>query len=477
MSAKKNKSSKKLKAPIYFDHNSTTLICDRAKEKYIDWLACYNPSSDTKLSKRAKEEIENVEYKILTHCSTTPDEYRVIFNSGATEGNCFILRACVKAAKKKLRDKIKDLNSGFIEIPKPHIVISAIEHYSIMECVEDLYSTGEIEYTKVNPTIFGNILPEDVRAAIKENTCLISIMAANNEIPIINNIRDIGQVAHEYKIPLHSDCVQLFGKYRMPIGKNNIDILTASAHKFYGPKGMGLLIISTSLIEAYGITAEINGSQQHGLRGGTENVPGILVTWAALENTFQNRKKKNEHLLALRNSFLMQLSSYNIKFVDYKNYVNFVSDESPSQQQPLGSQNFELTAEGGMGVNNNVLDQTEEDKPPLEFVSLGPPTGYDDFILCNTVLLAICKNQGKPFCNVVLKKYLDENGVAASIGSACMTAHKNASHVLDAIAAPNVVKRGVIRISFGDHNTREEIERAIPIIISGIRKQCIDIGL
>ena len=121
-------------------------------------------------------------------------------------------------------------------------------------------------------------------------------MYANNEIPIINNIREIGEIAHRHSIPMHSDCVQIFGKYKIDIKNDNIDALSASAHKFYGPKGIGLLIINTQLIEGYKLTAEINGSQQNGLRGGTENVAGICSMLTALKNAFTKRKEKNIHL-------------------------------------------------------------------------------------------------------------------------------------------------------------------------------------
>ncbi len=433
--------NKKCDDIIYFDNNATTLISDQAKEKYIELLKCYNISSDSKLVKPIKQKLEKYTDEILAHCNVSSATHTPIFTSGGTESNCFIIRACVKAYKKKLAERGSDL--------RPHVIASAVEHHSIMECIHDLVETGEIDATHITPTIYGNILAEDVEREIKPNTCLISIMFANNEIPVINNIREIGAVAHKNRIPMHSDCVQVFGKYRIDLEKNNIDAISASAHKFYGPKGAGLLIISNALIEGYGLTAEISGSQQHGLRGGTENVAGIASMITALKYAFVNRKAKNEKLFSLRDKLLTDLKEH-FTFADYEDYISVASDAT--------GQNTQVTHNG------------------LELVSLGPPDDKKSFILPNTVLLAICKNRGKPFCNVELKKFLDSKNMIVSIGSACLTKSDKASHVLNAIGAPPVVKRGVIRISFGDLNTKGEVDKFVQALVQGIKKQCADLS-
>jgi cysteine sulfinate desulfinase/cysteine desulfurase-like protein len=124
-----------------------------------------------------------------------------------------------------------------------------------------------------------------------------------------------------------------------------------------------------------------------------------------------------------------------------------------------------------------LMDPTKG-KPPIELLSLGPPAEDErarQYILPNTILLSICKNQGKPFCNVELKKFLDHKNIVVSIGSACQTKADKASHVVRAIGAPPVVRRGILRISFGDTNTPSEAKKIAEMIAEGIEKQCSDI--
>ncbi len=430
-------SKKKIKEVIYFDNNGGTLMCDKAVTAYNKWSTSYNPSSDSKLAEAPKHLLNDAQEIILNHCGVSSATHTVVFTSGGTESNCFIIRACYKAFKKKLTDLGSD--------DKPHIIISAIEHYSSLECVKDLLEMKEIEVSYVQPTIYGNILPKEVEKEIKYNTCLITVMFANNEIPTINNIKEIGAIAHKHKIPLHSDCVQVFGKFKIILPEHNIDALSASAHKFYGPRGTGLLILNNDLIEGYKLTAEISGSQQNGLRGGTENVAGVASMLAAMKYAFENRKKKNNHLYELRVRCL-DLLAEQYKFVKYEDY------------DPDNFKKIRLD----IGVNI----------PDIEMISLGPPPDKKAFILPNTILLAICKKNGKPFCNIDLKKYLDTKNCVVSIGSVCLTKSEKASHVVQAIHAPAVVKRGIIRISFGDHNTLKEVETFVKIMIDGINKQC-----
>jgi len=416
---------------IYFDNNATTLVCRQAEKAFMDWLSCYNPSSDSKIAKPAKKLLEAMRDSLLAHCGVSTATHTVLFTSGATESNCLIIKSCVAAYKKKLNEKGSEL--------KPHVISSETEHHSIIECLHALEKIGDIDLTLVAPTIYGNILPEDVEKEIKPNTCLITIMFANNEVPVINNVESIGAIAHKHHIPVHSDCVQIFGKYKINIVTNNIDALSASAHKFYGPKAMGILIVNNDLIEGYKLEAEIHGSQQYGLRGGTENVPGIASTMAALKFAFTNRKEKNQRLFKLRETLLKKLSK-TYKMADFIDYV-----------------------------------ENKPDKEDVEIVSLGPPDDKKAFILPNTVLLSVAKNRGKPFCNIELKKFLDDRNFVVSVGSACLTKSDKASHVLTAIGAPPVIKRGVIRISFSDTNTVDEINKFVAAFNQGVDKQCTDL--
>ena len=421
---------------VYFDNNATTFVCTPAKKTMMDWISCFNASSDSKMAKPVKHVLEQASDYILAQCEVSSATHTVVFTSGATESNCFIVRACAKAYKKKIIESDSML--------KPHIICSALEHHSIMQCVKDLEDSGEIDATYIYPTIYGNIAPEDVEKEIKQNTCLISMMFANNEIPVLTNIRKIGEIAHKNRIPMHSDCVQIFGKYKLNIIDHNIDALSASGHKFYAPKGIGLLILSNSLIEGYNLTAEINGSQQYGLRGGTENVAGIVSLVAAYKYAHTNRKKKNAKLFKLREYCLEKLRKY-FEFNEFEKYVY-----------------------------NQEENTTFND---LELISLGPPEDKRGHILPNTLLLSVCKNKGRPFCNVELKKYLDSKNIIVSIGSACLTKSDKASHVLSAIGAPAVVKRGVVRISFSDDNSMSEVNKFVKIFVQGVKRQCNDVDL
>lgn len=398
-------SKKKCDKPVVFlDNNGTTIISPDAMKTYCNWLKCYNPSSDSKVAKSARSMIKkNVDYikKIYNAAN-----YEIIFTSGATESNCFILRSSVDSFKKA---------RGV----KPHVIVSAVEHHSILECCEMLEKYEHAEITRVAPNIYGNVLPVDVKNAIRPNTCLISVMYANNELGAINNIPEIGKIAHANKIPLHSDCVRMIGKYKLDLEKNNVDAISASFHKFHGPKGIGLLMIKNNFISGYKLDAQLNGTQQHGLRGGTENVPGIASGVVALKQSMRNREKKNLRLRGLRSKLIKKLSNH-IKMANYKDYI----DKEPPEGTYL--------------------------------IIMGPPVDKPKYYIGNTLMFSIADSE-KKICNVAIKKKLDTLGVVISISSACLSHSVKASHVLSAIRAPPIIKRGVFRISFSDTTKESDI--------------------
>ncbi len=420
------------KKVVYFDNNGTTFTAAPVINVFNKWLSCYNPSSSSQYAQSAKSTIDKTKNDILAHCGVSSATHTVVFNSGASEGNNFIIRSCVKAYRKKAIEAKSNV--------LPHVIVSAMEHNSSIECVNDLVDHKYITASFIQPTIYGNILPESVEREIRPNTCLISVMYANNEVPIINNIHDISKIAHRNNIPIHTDAVQVFGKYKINMKKDDIDVLTFSGHKFYAPKGVGGVIINNELLEGYHLSAEISGTQQGGLRGGTENVPGIISLGAALKLAFNKRKEKNTKLLSLRNRLLEKLKKI-YTFVDYVDYLE------------------------------------EKQHQNLELVSLGPPETETSFILPNTILLSVCKNTGVPFCNIDLKNYLDKKGFIVSVGSACNTASPKASHVLTALGAPPVIKRGVIRVSFGDSNSTQEVDAFVKVFVEGVAAQCKDIHI
>jgi cysteine desulfurase len=396
-------------ATIYFDNNATTPMANVVKTEQIKWMDfCANPSSSNKNGKLVADQIDQVRSKI-NKFNSLQSKYRILFTSGATESNCFILRSVVDSFYARIT-ALKTKTTI-----KPHIITTAIEHHSILECLETL--SDKIETTLIKPNHCGEITAQQIADSIKSNTILISVMYANNEIGTIMDIKSIGEVAHKNKIPFHTDATQIYGKTRINIPACNVDALTMSWHKLYGPRGLGMLIIADTFIKGYKLQAQITGTQQYSLRGGTENFPAIIAASSAIDYTFNKRDKKNEKLLKLKTAFLNYIKkTYDV--IDIRDVKNVEPDK--------------------------------KDKPKIILIGSGCT------ILPNTILLSIIKNN---FCNIKFKKKLEENGIIISIGSACNTKNPKASHVLYAINAPKVVMRGVIRISFGDYNTITEVKK------------------
>lgn len=416
---------------IYLDNNGTTKLCKEAKREMIRWLESRaNPSSDSILSKKSKELINCAHRFMLKHCSVPANKYTVIFTSGASESNCLILRSVVDAYQNHVNKK-------------PHIITSATEHKSIIKCCNSLSENNRANITFIEPNAYGCIDAALIKRAITPNTALISIMAANNELGCINDIQTIGKISHDNKIPFHTDAVQLFGKYKIPLIKNKIDALSMSFHKLYGPMGFGMLIINNELIDGYGLKGQISGTQQKALRGGTENVPAIAGAVASIRSVFTNRELKNKKMILLKKKIIFELE----RVIPQGTYKSYFSKKKQTRN---------------------------------EFIVLGPISNNSTKkpnILPNTLMLSFAKNvsfskeKNKPFCNIDLKKCLNRKNIIVSIGSACSTSDSKASHVLYAIKAPEIIRHGVIRISLSDDTTEKEINTFIKVLILCIKKQ------
>jgi cysteine desulfurase len=227
--------------------------------------------------------------------------------------------------------------------------------------------------------------------------------------------------------------VQTFGKYKVNLPKSNIDAISASFHKLHGPAGCGLLVINNDLLVGYGMESQIGGTQQGGFRGGTENVAAIAASIVAMKQAFTKRADKNKKMMAMKKSIIKSLASHH-PFGDYRDYVSGV-----------------------------------EPAHPVEFVVLGQTD--DSRALPNTLLLAVAKTGEKSFCNVRLKKDMGKEGVIISVGSACNTSSDKASHVLESIKAPPIIKHGVVRISLSDTTTNTDISQFIKIFIAAVTRQ------
>lgn len=262
-------------AGIYLDHAATTAVlpevADAMKPYYTQ--VYFNPSSVYQPSQEVRKKIEEVRGKIAEVIGAQPEE--IYFTSGGTEADNWALK--VMASRRR---------------PRPvHMITSTIEHHAIGHTCKRLEQSGcSVTYLPVDGR--GRIHIQDLKRAIRKNTTLISIMYANNEIGTIQPIAEIGAIAHEYGIPFHTDAVQACGQIKIDVERDHIDMLSASAHKFNGPKGVGFLYVRKGLPLQNLLEG---GGQEQGLRAGTENVPGIVGMGKALEiaaRTMEERQKK-----------------------------------------------------------------------------------------------------------------------------------------------------------------------------------------
>ena len=274
---------------IYADNAATTRMSRAAVEAMTPYLSeCYgNPSSLYSLGQRAKDAVEGAREKIARLIGAEPRE--IFFTSGGSEAdNQAILSAAAIGAK-----------AG-----KRHIVSDAIEHHAVLHTLKKLEREG-FEVTLLPVTPEGIVEPSAVEGAIREDTCLVTVMAANNEIGTIQPIEKIGEICRRRGVLFHTDAVQAVGHIPLSVGAVGCDLLSASAHKFHGPKGVGFLYAKrgtklSSLIEG--------GAQERGKRAGTENVAGIAATAAALEEAVAGLGETAKRLVPLRDRLIAGLS-------------------------------------------------------------------------------------------------------------------------------------------------------------------------
>lgn len=265
---------------IYLDHAATTYV----KPEVFDAMKPYfcehfgNASSIYSIGRDSKKAVEEAREKVAKALGAEPRE--IYFTGSGSEADNWVLKGIANAYKKKGN----------------HIITSAIEHPAILNSCKYLEGEGfEVTYLPVDEE--GLVSVEDVRNAIKDNTILISIMFANNEIGTIQPIEEIGALAHEKGVLFHTDAVQAVGNIPIDVQKLNIDLLSLSAHKFYGPKGIGALYIKKGVK----ISSFIHGGQQErGKRASTENLPGIVGLGKAIELATQNLEQYNKKILNLR---------------------------------------------------------------------------------------------------------------------------------------------------------------------------------
>ena len=376
---------------VYLDHSATTPVdlevADLMMRYYTEKYG--NPSSVHSFGREAKQALEAARLQVAELIGAKPQE--VTFTSGGTEADNLAIIGTVEALRKKGK----------------HIITSCIEHHAVLETCEYLAKNG-FDLTIIPADAEAMISVEDIRKAIRPDTILISVMHANNEVGSIQPIAEIGKLAKEHGIIFHVDAVQSLGKLPINVEEMNIDLLTVSSHKIYGPKGVGALYIRKGVRI---VPLVHGGGQEKKRRSGTENTPGIIGFGKACELAGQRMADDAAHQTKLRDKLM-----------------------------------------------NGIVER-------IESVKINGPIGEKR--LPNNVNVSIQYVEGES-----LLLSLDMLGIAASSGSACTSGSLDPSHVLLAMGLIHEIAHGSLRFTLGRQNTEEEIDyvlEQLPKIVDRLR--------
>lgn len=271
----------------YFDHAATTRIIDQVLKEMLPYLSIEygNPSSIYGPGRRAKRAIEEARERVARAINAKPKE--IYFTGCGSESDNLAIKGIANGLKSKGN----------------HIITSKIEHHAVLNSCKSLEKEG-FDVTYLNVDENGLINLAELENAIRDNTILITIMTANNEIGTIEPISEIGKIARKYNIYFHTDSVQAIGNMKIDVEKMNIDSLSLSAHKFYGPKGVGALYVREGVLFS---KIQDGGHQEKDKRAGTENVAGIVGLGKAIELSYQNLDYYNDKLLNLREYYITEI--------------------------------------------------------------------------------------------------------------------------------------------------------------------------
>jgi cysteine desulfurase len=367
---------------IYMDHAATTPTRPEVVEAMLPYFheRFGNPSSLYSIARESKKVVESARETIARALGADPKE--IFFTSGGTESDNWALKGIAFANRKK----------------GDHIITSAIEHHAVLHTAEYLEKQGfRVTYVPVDAS--GLVDPGVIEDSITDKTVLISIMAANNEIGTIEPIREIGSIANNQGIPFHTDAVQAAGHIPLSVKEDNITLLSLSAHKFYGPKGIGALYIR----KGTRIDPLLHGGgQERNRRAGTEDLAGIVGLATALDIAVRTMNEEGARLQNLRDRLIGGIQS----------------------SVPHTRMNGHPTKRLPGNVNVSV-----------------------EFIEGESMLLL-----------------LDRHGICASTGSACTSGSLEPSHVLMAIGLSHEVAHGSLRLTLGEANTNEEVDKVLEVI-------------
>lgn len=374
---------------IYFDHAATTPLDRRVLEEMMPWLTDHhgNASSVHQVGQTAKVALEEARESVAAILNVKPSE--VIFTSGGTESNNAAIKGLFFAAISQDKNRTE-------------IVTSEAEHNAVRQTAEALKKEHGATVVSLRPGRDGRIDPQQVAETISEHTALVSIMHVNNELGAVNPIGEIAKACREMGVPFHSDCVQSAGKIPLDLGHAGPDLASLSAHKFYGPKGTGVLVVREGVDW---VPWMHGGSQERGRRGGTSNVPGIVGLQKALELAREQMDADHAHCQALRTRVLEQLD-----------------------QRLPGQYQLNTPSEAAIP---HILN--------LRFNPSPDQTFDGEMLLLN----------------------LDIEEVCVSNGSACTSGAVEPSHVLTAIGLESTLANASVRISFGRGNRPEEADQFV----------------
>jgi len=339
-----------------------------------------NPSSLHWAGRYVREMMDQSRLDVANGIGCRPEE--IVFTSGATEADNLALFGTLRLFPRN----------------EAHLITSAIEHHAILHAAQHLEQDGyAVTYLPVDGR--GLVNPEDVRKAIRPQTKLISVMSVNNEVGSIQPVAEIGRLAREHDIRFHTDAVQSVGLFDVHVDELSVDMLSLSAHKIYGPKGIGALYIRSGIELAPMV---FGGPQEHSLRAGTENVPGIVGLGAAMNIVREHRAEERVRLMGLRQYLVNGLQAL------------------------------------GPGVIVNGAEETSA--PHVVSVSF---TGMDA---------------------EMMQIRLNNDGIAVSLGSACNSKSIEPSHVLTAMHLPQEWIESTLRISMGMPTIKDELDTILDAV-------------
>lgn len=376
--------------PIYLDHHSTTPVDPRVLQEMLPWFSekFGNASSiGHTFGEEAREAVESAREKIASLIGAEPRE--IVFTSGATESDNLALKGVMLAHP-----------------PGSHLIVAAGEHRAVLDPADRLARLG-YRVTKVPIDSTGQISPESIAAAIEDQTVLVSVMWANHEVGTINPVEAIGRLCDERNLLFHCDAVQAAGKIPVDARRTPIDLLSISAHKLYGPKGVGALFVRRGIRRIPLVPQIDGGGQEQNYRSGTLPVPLIVGFGAACE---------------------------------------IAEREMPEEAARLGGLRDRL-----WGALQRELDGLHRHGHPAECLPHNLNVGFED-VDGDAVLAGL------------------HASIAVSTGSACTSSDPEPSAVLRAMGVPDHLARASLRFGLGRNNTEEEIDRAVEQVVNVVRR-------